>query len=108
MNHLPIYLLLIYLRGFAFQKKKDDPLKVTARTFQKREQKPQDSSLWTETPADREKRLRGDHEESGRHKKSKRLEEDEPARRSQADIEREEQIRQYNVRNRSDHLKKEG
>lgn len=86
----------------------DDPLKVTARKFLKREHKPQDSSLWTETPTDREKRLKGqpkddDYNEgsSSRSKRSRRQgsDDDEPTYRSQADIECEEQIRKYNVRN---------
>lgn len=86
----------------------DDPLKITARQFLKREHKPQDSSLWTETPADREKRLKGqpkddDYDEgsSSRSKRSRRhgSDDDEPTHRPQADIEREEQIRKYNVRN---------
>lgn len=82
----------------------DDPLKITARTFQKREQAPQDSSLWTETPADREKRLRGEpkdrDEDSDRRKRSKRRGDDEQQdyQRSRQDAEREEQIRKYNVR----------
>lgn len=83
----------------------DDPLKITARTFQKREQAPQDSSLWTETPADREKRLRGEprdrDEDSDRRKRSKRRGDDDEQQdyqRSRHDAEREEQIRKYNVR----------
>ncbi|KAG0326049.1 hypothetical protein BGZ99_010188 [Dissophora globulifera] len=86
----------------------DDPLKVTARTFQKRELKPQDSSLWTETPGDREKRLRGDPRdgdgESSQRKKSKRRDDDDDVHRSQEDIDREERIRQYNAKNRSESL----
>ncbi|KAG0056129.1 hypothetical protein BGZ83_006224 [Gryganskiella cystojenkinii] len=92
----------------------DDPLKITARTFQKREQKPQDSSLWTETPADREKRSRGgprdeDDEERERHKRSKRRGSDDDddhhsVYRSRADKEREEQIRKYNAERRSESL----
>ncbi|KAF9992442.1 hypothetical protein BGZ80_003648 [Entomortierella chlamydospora] len=76
-----------------------------------REQKPQDSTLWTETPADREKRLRGepkdaDDEDPRRHKKSKRRgsDDDEFTQKSQADIEREEQIRKYNAEKRSESL----
>lgn len=83
----------------------DDPLKITARTFQKREQAPQDSSLWTETPADREKRLRGEprdrDEDSDRRKRSRRGGDDDEQQdylRSRQDAEREEQIRKYNVR----------
>ncbi|KAG0337478.1 hypothetical protein BG000_005340 [Podila horticola] len=89
----------------------DDPLKITARQFLKREHKPQDSSLWTETPADREKRLRGepkddDEGSSSRSKRSRRhgSDDDEPTYRSQADIEREEQIRKYNSERRSESL----
>ncbi|KAG9327481.1 hypothetical protein KVV02_000430 [Mortierella alpina] len=90
----------------------DDPLKITARTFLMREHQPQDASLWTETPADREKRLRDDPQDDGegssrgRHKKSKRRgsDDDEPQPRSRADIEREEQIRKYNAEKRSESL----
>ncbi|KAF9330052.1 hypothetical protein BG006_006959 [Podila minutissima] len=38
----------------------DNTLKITVCQFLKHEHKPQDSSLRTETPADREKRLRGE------------------------------------------------
>ncbi|KAG0276029.1 hypothetical protein BGZ96_003500 [Linnemannia gamsii] len=89
----------------------DDPLKITARTFQKREQAPQDSSLWTETPADREKRLRGEprerDEDSDRRKRSRRREDDDEQQyhqRSRQDAEREEQIRKYNAEKRSTSL----
>ncbi|KAF9285450.1 hypothetical protein BGZ74_001490 [Mortierella antarctica] len=77
----------------------DDPLKITARQFLKREHKPKNSSLRTETPADRGKRLRGEPKDN-----DEANDDDEPTYRSQANIEREVQIRKYNSERRSEWL----
>ncbi|RUS12611.1 hypothetical protein BC937DRAFT_87423 [Endogone sp. FLAS-F59071] len=76
---------------------------TSARSFSKKTVDPSkvDSSGWTETPADRKKRLR---EGKATGKRKQEAEEDEPIKYSKADLETKERVERHNATHRAQPL----
>ncbi|CAI2184326.1 13709_t:CDS:2 [Funneliformis geosporum] len=76
----------------------ETPTNMRSRQFKKRAVNPNDNdnSLWTETPAEREERLKKQATSTQKRKHVKDNEDDEPIKYSRVDLETSEKINEYN------------
>ncbi|CAG8650384.1 1452_t:CDS:2 [Funneliformis mosseae] len=81
----------------------ETPTNMRSRQFKKRAHNPNDNdnSLWTETPAEREERLKKQASSTQKRKLVKDNEDDEPIKYSRVDLETSEKVNEYNALYRS-------